>query len=180
MAEPVAERLGSALDVIVVRKVGAPGQPEFGIGAVSEELDGALLSEDAARLGVSTADLQSAIDAQKEEVKRRVTAYRNDRPLTSVKGCDVVLVDDGLATGVTAQAAAMALSGLGAHRVILATPVCAPETARRLSTVVDEVVCLAQPQPFGAVGAWYGEFEQTSDQEVVDILAKFPPHHSAD
>ena len=170
VAAMVAASLGAPLDVFVARKVGAPGHPEYGIGAVAE--GGGVVAHPAAlaALRLSREDFASLARREERELARRVRQYRGDRALTPIAGRDVVLVDDGLATGVTAEAALGALRPHGPRTLVLAVPVCAPETARRLAALADRVVWVLAPDTFSAVGQWYDEFGQTSDQEVVALL----------
>lgn len=171
VAADVAIALGAPLDVLVARKIGLPGQPEFGVGAVAE--GGQPLLDDAvlARYRLSPADLAPVIAHEREELARRVTRYRGDRALPELAGRTVVLVDDGLATGATARAAVQALRRRGPGRLVLAVPVCAPESARALAAEADDVVCVLRPSRFRAVSAWYDTFEQTSDEQVLELLA---------
>jgi len=172
VARVVADRLGAPLDVLVARKLGAPIQPELGIGAIAEG-GGAALSADTIRaLRISEGEIQRIIEREEEEVRRRVDAYRGGRPLPAVTGRDVVLVDDGLATGVTAEAALLSLRAQRPARLLLAVPVGPPETARRLVPPADEVVCVVTPRHLVAVGAWYQDFTQTTDAEVIELLAR--------
>lgn len=169
----VARRLGAPLDVFVARKVGAPSQPELGVGAVAE--GGPVVVDDTTLrlLGVHQADFDARAEVERTELQRRVRRYRGERPLVDVGGRDVVLVDDGLATGVTAEAALLALRARSPRprRLVLAVPVAAADTATRLASVADDVVVVAAPSPFQAVGRWYGVFDQTTDGEVVELLA---------
>ncbi len=172
VAAEVAERIGAELDIIGVRKIGAPGHPELGVGAVAEGggvvLDGRTL----AQLGLSPADLAGTIERERREVARRVEGYRGDRPLPDLKGRTVVVVDDGLATGVTARAAVRAVRAQGAARVILAVPVSSVQGRDELAAEVDEIVCVEVPASFRAVGQWYQDFGQTSDEEVLAALER--------
>ncbi len=172
VAFEVAAALDAALDVFVARKIGAPGHPEFGIGAISE--GGAMVVDRQAveALGVSDQAFDRLVDAESRELDRRVQRYRGDRRLVDLEGREVVLVDDGLATGVTAEAALRSLHTRGPRRLVLAVPVCAPETAARLREVADEVVCVDEPTAFHAVGQFYERFDQTSDDEVIALLAQ--------
>ena len=170
VAAEVARAFDAELDVFVARKVGAPGHPELGIGAIAE--GGTVVTTDTVRLlRVSDEDLQRRIDAERAELDRRVERYRSGRPLPDVGGRDVILVDDGLATGVTAEASLLALRAMGPSRLVLGVPVSAPETVERLRAVADEVVCLEAPLRFVAVGQWYGDFRPTTDEEVLRHLA---------
>lgn len=174
----VAVALGAPLDVVVARKVGAPGHREFGIGAVAEA--GVRIADLATlrALAISEVEFGRLADADVEELERRVAMYRGERRL-QLKGRNAMLVDDGVATGVTAEAALLAVRRLGADRVVLAVPVCPPETARRFDGVADAVVCVAQPDQFVAVGRWYESFDQTTDGEVVELLQRAPTGRGA-
>ncbi|WCO66786.1 phosphoribosyltransferase family protein [Iamia majanohamensis] len=176
VAAQVAAALGCPLDVVVARKVGAPGQPELGIGAVAEGGGEVLDAASVRALGVSDAALTTATAAAREELGRRVATYRGGRPRPPLDDHVVVLVDDGLATGVTAEAAVRGLRALGADRIVLAVPVGAPEAVARLGAVADEVVCPLAPERFRAVGQWYDRFGQTGDAEVLRLLGRTPPH----
>ncbi|MGV3615695.1 MAG: phosphoribosyltransferase [Fimbriimonas sp.] len=170
VAAEVAQAVGAELDVLVVRKVGAPHNPEFGIGAVAP---GGARSFDAASVATLALDrdvLDRLAQAEEVEVNRRLAAYRHGRPEPSLTGRTVLLVDDGLATGVTAEAAAVYLRSQGAARIVMAAPICSPSAARRIRAVVDEVVCLCSPEAFRSVGQWYENFDQTSDAEVQALL----------
>jgi putative phosphoribosyl transferase len=168
----VATALRAPLDVFVVRKVGAPHQPEMGIGAVAEGgtevVDRRLLRA----VGVSDETFAALADRERVEMQRRVTRYRGARPLPDVAGRDVVLVDDGLATGVTAEAALLALRTSGPRALHLAVPACAAESAERLRQIADDVVCVTTPSAFRAVGEWYDVFDQTTDDEVTELLER--------
>lgn len=169
VAYEIAVALAAPLDVLVVRKVGAPHHREFGIGAIAEG-GVTVRDEHAARsVGVSPERFDELAADEQRELERRVAQYRGDRALTELRDRDVVLVDDGLATGVTAEAAIVAVRRAGARRIMLAAPVSAVDTAARLAERA-EVVCLATPARFLAVGEWYDDFDQTSDEEVVRLL----------
>ncbi|MDQ4051200.1 MAG: phosphoribosyltransferase [Actinomycetota bacterium] len=172
VGDVVAAALGAAFEPFVARKLGAPGHAEFGIGAIAEGSDDVVVSDAAARLGLTHDDLAQQADAERPEVERRVSTYRGGRPLPPLEGRDVLLVDDGLATGVTAEAALGALRHRNPRRLILAVPVCAPDTAGRLGALADEVICLEAPEDFAAVGRWYDRFDQITDDEVLEILDK--------
>ena len=172
VAFEVAKGLDAPLEVFVARKIGAPAQPELGIGAIAEGGTHVVSSELVDRLGLRGADVEALALLEQVELDRRVDHYRHGRALPELEGRDVVLVDDGLATGVTAEAALLALRSAHPARLLLAVPACAPETAARLAAVADEVVCVMAPADFMAVGLWYDDFTQTSDDEVLELLAR--------
>jgi putative phosphoribosyl transferase len=168
----ISRSLGAPLDVFVSRKLGAPDQPEFGIGAVAAGGVRVLNEDVVRRLGI-TEDYVERITAQEiAEVGRRLRYFRGKRPEPKVGGRTAILVDDGLATGVTARAAVEALRLRGPRRLVLAAPVCAAQTVNLLMPRVDELVCLECPPDLGAIGFWYRNFEQTSDEEVVELLER--------
>jgi predicted phosphoribosyltransferase len=167
----VACTLGVPLDVVVPRKIGAPGNPELGLGAVApgvRVLDAWLIE----RLGVREDYLEREIAAQEAEIERRLRAYREGRPPIDVAGRTAIVVDDGVATGGTAVAALRWARAEGAAAVVLAVPVAPPQTLERLRHEADDVVALATPVPFAAVGEWYRIFDQATDGEVVAALAR--------
>lgn len=174
VAAEVARVLGAELDVFVARKIGAPGQEELGIGAIAEGSDQVVATGIATVLGIEVEELERLAADRRVELNRRVELYRQGRPLPSLRGRDVILVDDGLATGVTAEAALRALRTQGPRRLLLAVPVCAPDTRERLEELADGLVCLVTPEHFRAVGVWYERFEQTTDQEVLELLSHSP------
>jgi putative phosphoribosyl transferase len=167
VAAIVAKRLGATLDVVVVRKIGAPGNPEFAAGAVDP--DGHITANPDA--GASADYLERAGAEEHREALRRIAEYRGDRPPLELIGRDAVVVDDGIATGLTALAAVRWLRGLGAKRVVLAVPVIAPSAVGMLTPEVDEVAALEVPRGFFAVGAAYERFDQLTDAEVKALLA---------
>ncbi|MBK9179005.1 MAG: dienelactone hydrolase family protein [Acidimicrobiales bacterium] len=176
VAAEVAAALHAPLDVVVVRKVGAPSQPELAIGAVGEG-GVAVWNDDlvrALRLDPSSLDRLAAREAQR--VDERVRRYRPARPGVEVAGHDVVVVDDGLATGATARAACQVVRARHPRRLVLAVPVAPPDTAAALAADVDQLVCPVRPEAFSAVGQWYDHFGQTSDDEVVSLLEAAPVH----
>lgn len=160
---------GWPLDVVVPRKLGAPGNPELGVGAVAPGVQ-VLDREMIERLGISSGYLEEEIVRQEEEIARRTEAYRGGRPEQDPEGRTAVLVDDGVATGGTAAAALRWVRARGARRVVLAVPVAPPEAVARLAEEADQVICLETPEPFHAVGQWYRRFPQVSDEEVVRLL----------
>jgi putative phosphoribosyl transferase len=168
----ISRSLGAPLDVFVARKLGAPGQPEFGIGAVAPGGVRVLNANVVERLGIPADYLEAVTRKETAEVERRLRHFRGGRPEPEVRGRTVILVDDGLATGVTARAAVEALRRLEPRRLVLAAPVCAAQTAERLGPEVDELVCLTEPPDLGAIGFWYRNFEQTSDEEVIGLLER--------
>ena len=169
MGFEVAQRLGAPLDVLVVRKVGAPGQPELAIGAVAP---GVTVSDDAtlAMLGVTPEYFEMAARHERLEVERRERMFRERRPPLDLHGRTAILVDDGLATGSTMLAGVGVARQLGAERVIVAVPVAAREAVERLQGKADQVISLLMPEPFAAVGYWYEDFTQTEDAEVRRLL----------
>lgn len=171
VGEAVARAIAAPLDVVVPRKIGAPGNPELGVGAIApgvRVLDSRML----AGLRVSDEYLEREIAAQESEIERRQHAYREGRPPAEVRGHTAVVVDDGVATGGTATAALRWARAQGATRVILAVPVAPSGSLERLAAEADEVVVLETPEPFFAVGEWYRDFDQTSDREVVSALGR--------
>jgi predicted phosphoribosyltransferase len=170
VAAPVAAALGADLDVVVARKIAAPGRPEYGIGAIAEDGAPAFDIEALDALGLTETDLAETVAAERAELARRIQRYRGDRPLPPVTGRTVVLVDDGLATGVTAVAALRWLRLRTPARLILAVPVCAGAARDPVDAEADLVVCLHMPPLFRAVGQWYDDFEQLTDADVDRLL----------
>lgn len=168
VAAEVAAAEGWSLDVLVVRKLGHPRNPELAIGAVAEGGE-VVLDEDLAR-DVAPEAVERARVRESAELERRVATYRDGRDGASVEGREVVVVDDGLATGSTAAVAVALLRRRGARRIVVAAPVAAPGAVRRLAALADDVVVIAMPERFRAVGEWYDDFHQVSDDEVVDLL----------
>jgi putative phosphoribosyl transferase len=178
VAFEIAVGLGAPLDVQLVRKVGAPGNPEFGIGAVA---DGAppviMIDEELVRAVKPPAGyVEAEVDRELAEMTRRRERYVGDRPLAEVAGRTVILVDDGIATGGTARAALAAVRRRGAARIILAAPVAAAQSLERLREAADHLECLLVPDWMTAVGNYYSNFRATSDDEVTDLLAAARRH----
>jgi len=171
VAAPVARALGAALDVMIARKIGAPMQPELAIGAVVSGVGAPLLDEHTIRyLGVSPEYVERETAQQQAEIRRRVEYYRAERSEPDMRGKTVIVVDDGIATGYTIRAALEGMRRLEPARLVVAVPVAPPGALHPLDGVADEVVCLQTPEPFRAVGLWYHDFEQTSDEEVAALL----------
>src|SRR5262249_44973830 len=172
VAAEVASALAAPLDVVVVRKIGAPANPEFAIGAVAEG-DVSVISRDVVRaLGLGAAELEAGLGRAQGELAERLARYTSIHRRVTVAGRTVLLVDDGLATGRSAQAAARSLRERGAARVVLAVPVAAPESAREARSWVDALVCVEMPADLLAIGLWYEDFSPTSDEEVAALLAE--------
>ena len=172
VALEVAHALGAELDVIVVRKLGAPGWPEYAIGAIAEGGGVYVRREAQLELGLGDEDVAALGEREAVEVARRVRAYRGDRPMPDLAGRTVIVVDDGVATGATAHAAARAARQRGAARVVLAAPVIAAASEPELRSDFDDVVAVDLPDPFVAVGLWYERFTQVSDEEVLGCLRR--------
>lgn len=166
----VAQALGAPLDVLVVRKLGAPGQEELAIGAVASGGAQVLNDRVVAELGLREDRIASLAAAGRDELARRERLYRGDREPLDVSGRTVILVDDGLATGATMRVAALAVRAQRPERIAIAVPVAAPQTCEELRADADEIVCAWTPWPFFAVGAWYEDFGQTTDDEVRALL----------
>jgi len=168
VAAEVARALALPLDIVVTRKIGAPGNPEYAVAAVDG--DGAVLIGFAG--GLPDGYLERTGVAEQTEIARRVAAYRAGRPAVALAGKTAVVVDDGIATGLTLSAAVAYLRRHGVKRVVVAAPVAAPDSAARLRREADDVVTLAEPAGFSAVGQFYERFDQTSDGEVVALLQR--------
>jgi putative phosphoribosyl transferase len=171
VAHAVAKTLHLPLDVIVVRKVGAPGQEELAIGAIDENGDGFFNEGIIRALNIPQDYVQKEVGRQKLVAEQRAALYRKGKQKTDIKGKTVIVVDDGIATGASVRAALVGLKKKGAGKIILAVPVAAADSSKSLSREVDETVCLYSPADFMAVGEFYQKFEQTSDEEVMKLVS---------
>lgn len=172
VAYEVAQRLRAPLDVFVVRKLGVPGQEELAMGAIASGGIRVVNRDVVSALGLGARDLDRAAAVEGEELERREALYRGKRPPIDVAGRTVIVVDDGLATGSTMRAAVAALRQQGPARIVVAVPVAAVPTRDDFAREVDEVACVATPDPFLAVGRFYDDFSQTSDAEVRELIDK--------
>lgn len=173
VAVEVALALHAPLDLLIVRKIGAPGNPELAVGAIAEGADAAVVDrETLAATGTSRAYVERQAKVELQEIARRRALYLQGRPPLAVEGRTVIVVDDGLATGSTARAAVRALRARKPARLVLAVPVAPPEAVAELQAEVDELVCLSTPEFFGAVGVHYADFRQVGDAEVIAALAR--------
>lgn len=170
VAFEVARALQASLDVLVVRKISAPSQPEYGIGAITETGYTWINEQAATDAGLTSGAVERIRHERESEVDQLVRRYRQGRVLSNLRDRTAILVDDGLATGVTAVAACHSLRALGPKAILLAVPVGPPDSVRRLSFDADEVICLECPRGFSSVSVFYERFEQTPDQEVIDLL----------
>ena len=171
VAFEVARELGAPLDVFVVRKLGMPGHEEYAIGAIATG-GVRIINEEAVRtFGVTNAEIEAVTAEERLELERRERRYRDGRSAPDIDRKTVILVDDGLATGSTMRAAVEALRQEGPARLVVAVPTAAPETCQEIAALVDDIVCAITPEPFYAVGLWYDDFGQTTDEEVHDLLA---------
>ncbi len=168
----VARALGAPLDVFLVRKLGVPGYEELAMGAVATGGVRVLNDEIVQGLGISEHAIDAAVGREMQELARRERLYRGDRPPPDVAGRTVILVDDGLATGATMRAAIRALRPQHPTRIVVAVPTASPDTAEALKAEADDVFCATTPEPFFAVGHWYDDFTQTTDEEVRELLAR--------
>nr|WP_225119044.1 phosphoribosyltransferase [Bradyrhizobium sp. BRP22] len=174
VAFEVAQALNAPLDVVLVRKIGAPGHEELGLGAV---VDGAkaqvVMNDEIVRAIEPSADyLEAETSRQLAEIERRRQLYRDSEAPVDIAGRTVIVIDDGIATGGTMRAVVKALSRAGARRIVVAVPVAPHDTIESLTAEVDEIICLIEPEPFFAVGMHYRDFNQTSDREVVELLRR--------
>ena len=170
MGYEIAQTLHLPLDVIIPHKLGAPYNPELAIGAITEDgstvLDDNLITD----LGVSQDYIAEESERQKKEIERRLVLYRQNQPNLYLKGKDVIVVDDGIATGSTMKAALLSVKNKGARSIIVAIPVGPPSTIKELEKRANRVVCLYLPEYFQAIGQFYDDFSQTTDEEVIELL----------
>jgi predicted phosphoribosyltransferase len=172
VAYEIARALNLPLDVFIVRKLGVPGYEELAMGAIASGSVRVLNEDVVHRLGVSEQQIDQTAAREQQEIERRELEYRGDLPPINVSGKKIILVDDGLATGATMRAAVEALATAGAMRITVAVPVGSIEAVQRLAREADDVVCPLQPEDFAAVGQWYDDFSQTSDEEVRELMAE--------
>ncbi len=170
VAEEVASALGAPLEFLAVRKLGAPHNPEYGIGAIAEGGTHIFDPEAIAVLDIDNGMLEAIVARESAELQRRVEAYRGGKSPLPLEGRAVILIDDGVATGVTDTAALRAIRRRRPQHLILAVPVCAPDSAARLREEADELICLVEPSMLYGVGQWYRDFSQISDEEVIASL----------
>jgi len=171
VAYEVAKELGVPLDLFLVRKLGVPGHEEYAMGAIASG-GVRVLNDRIVNQGIPAEVIDRVTRQELRELERRERAYRGNRPPPEIRGRTVILVDDGLATGSTMRAAAAALRRLGPKKIVVAVPVAAPATCDEFRTEVDEIICGETPTPFQAVGLWYDDFSQTTDDEVRDLLER--------
>ncbi len=166
----IAKALGLPLDVIIPRKIGAPYNPELAIGAMAE--DGTIIIDEnvASYVGASDDYIREESERQKQEIHRRLKLYRQEASYPNLQGLDVIIVDDGIATGSTMKAALASVKKRGAKNMTVAVPVAPPSTIKELEKQADRVVCLYTPEYFGAIGEFYRDFAQTTDEEVISLL----------
>ncbi len=172
VAEPIATLLNAPLDLVLVRKIGVPFQPELAMGAVADGGNPVVVRNDdvIAMADVSEGEFQDVCARELEEIERRRRLYLGDRARPEAKGHVAIVVDDGVATGATTRAALRAVRARGPKKLVLAVPVAPPDTLESLAEEVDEIICLETPRAFGAIGFFYRDFRQISDEEVIEIL----------
>jgi len=172
VAYEVARELHAPLDVLIVRKLGVPGHEEYGFGALAAGDVTVLHQGVISQLGLAETDIAGVIEKERRELERRERQYRGERPFPDLKDKIVILVDDGLATGASMRAAAQAVERFGPARIVIGAPTGSSEACMSMEGLAHEVVCSSMPSPFHAVGAWYADFSQTSDEEVRELLFK--------
>ncbi|HTK02010.1 MAG TPA: phosphoribosyltransferase family protein [Bordetella sp.] len=177
VAAEVAVVLQAPLDLLIARKIGVPGQPELAMGAVAEGLSPEIVRNDTIidLAGISEDEFDAVLGHELAEIERRHERYIGARPRVNPAGCDVVLIDDGIATGATIKAALRQVRARGPRSVTLAVPVAPPAAVAALRAEADRVICLLIPDAFGAIGTFYDEFHQVRDEDVVELLSRFPP-----
>lgn len=172
VAREIAHSLDAPLEILAVRKLGSPANPEYGVGAIAEDGTRVIDPEATAVLGLRNGELEQIVTRERAELRRRVQAYRGDRPPPDLRDRTVIVVDDGAATGLTDVAALRAVRRQQPRWVVLALPVCSTEALELLHDEADQVVCLRAPRHFHGVGYWYRDFSQVSDEEVIDALRR--------
>lgn len=175
VASEVADALQLPFDILNVRKIGAPFNEEYGIGAMCEDLKPLFQAGEIFPLEDLRDDVEKIVQVEKGELKRRMLLYRGSRPLPEIENRDVIIIDDGLATGVTAAAAGRFLKAKGAHKIYLAVPVGPASESELLRQNVDEIICPYRPSIFSSIGLWYKEFNQVTDAEVLSLLHRYHP-----
>jgi putative phosphoribosyl transferase len=170
VAHEIAEKLALLLDIFLVRKLGVPGYEELAMGAIASGGIRVMNEEVLRQIRISDSEIEAVSRREEMELKRREAAYRGNRPQLDVKGLTVILVDDGLATGSTMRAAVTALRRQKPGRIVIAVPTASPDVCNEFRAEVDEILCGITPAPFHAVGAWYEDFSQTTDEEVQQLL----------
>jgi putative phosphoribosyl transferase len=176
VAFEVATALAAPLDVLIVRKLGVPGHPELAMGAVASRGVKVLNDSVVRQLGIPADAIERITQQQKEEVMDRERRFRGDIEAPDPEGAVAIVIDDGIATGSTMRASIEALREMSPAEIVVAVPVASPDVCDEFERLADDVVCLATEQPFGAVGMWYEDFDQTTDQEVIDLLARAREH----
>ena len=181
VAAQVAAALDAPVDLILVRKIGVPLQPELAMGAVVDgEAPVIVRNEDVIRIaGITEAEFKSVCESELAEIERRRQRYLGSRERLDIGGRVAIVIDDGIATGATTRAALTAARARGPRKLILAVPVAPKDTLALMRELADDVVCLEQHDEFGAIGFFYSDFRQTSDREVIEILARYSPHGTA-
>ncbi|MDH2245445.1 phosphoribosyltransferase [Pseudomonas sp. GD03855] len=172
VAFEVAQRLGLELDILVVRKLGVPGNPELAMGAIVSGGVRVMNDDIVHYIHISKAEIDGTVAQETHELLRRERAYRGDRPRPAIEGRAVILVDDGLATGATMRAAVQAVRKMSAGSVTVAVPVAAPDSVALLEPLAERIVCLYLPHDLYAIGRWYQNFDQTSDRQVMELLQR--------
>lgn len=175
VANVIAEALNTPLDVLIVRKIGAPFNPEYGIGAMCEDFEPLFNAGELLPFEDLEEEVKEIVQEEKAELKRRIQQYRRGRNLPEIKNKNVILVDDGLATGVSAAAAGKFLKSMGAKKIMLAVPVGPQSVSDLLRANIDEIICPYKPPEYHAIGSWYFNFNQISDAEVMDVLRRYHP-----